>query len=155
MGSDFKYQPAVETNRMITLDMITSAAMPNANILCDALLDDLKRIATGSSNWGSPNLVGFPDAGNSVSELLAAMLTPLFNQNLAKQDICSALPIFKEMETVHWLRQDTGSKVESAYQSSAEIGNLLTPGGCLSDTVATMAARERVILGSRMIGVLV
>ena len=152
-GIDFKCQSAVKANPTSTPNTVTFPDMPNAGITCDGLLDEFKRIAAGSANWGSPNFMGFPDAGNSVPALCAAVLTPFINQNLANQDICSPLATFVEMETVHWLRQNMGFKVESTYRSSTEIGGVLTLGGCLSNTVAMMAAREYVFPGSRMTGV--
>ena len=100
-GIDFKCQSAVKANPTSIPDTITFPDMPNAGITCDGLLDEFKRIAAGSANWGSPNFMGFPDAGNSVPALCAAVLTPFINQNLANQDICSPLATFVEMETVH------------------------------------------------------
>jgi hypothetical protein len=129
IGMNFKCQSAVKANPTSTPESVIFPDMPNAGISCDGLMEAFKRIAAGSANWGSPNFMGFPDAGNSVPALCAAMLTPFINQNLANQDICSPLATFVEMETVHWLRQNVGFEVESTYRSSTEIGGVLTLGG--------------------------
>ncbi|KAE9970752.1 hypothetical protein EG327_010164 [Venturia inaequalis] len=60
---------------------------------------------------------------------------------------------FVEMEVVHWLRSQLGFFVAPKYKAAHEIGSTLTLGGCLSNTITLMAARERLFLGSGMEGV--
>ncbi|RDI83898.1 hypothetical protein Vi05172_g6346 [Venturia inaequalis] len=57
---------------------------------------------------------------------------------------------FVEMEVVHWLRSQLGFFVAPKYKAAHEIGSTLTLGGCLSNTITLMAARERLFLGSAM-----
>lgn len=52
------------------------------------------------------------------------------------------------MEVVHWLRQQFGYEVPGSYATVREIGGVLTLGGCLSNTIALMAARESLFPGS-------
>ena len=70
------------------------------------------------------------------------------NQNPCNQDICAPVATFVEMEVVHWLRQLLGYQVPSAYSCSQEAGGILTVGGCLSNTIAKMAAREKAFPGT-------
>lgn len=96
--------------------------------------------------------MGFPDAANSIPALGAAMFIPFVNQNLCNQDIQAPAASFIEMEVVHWLRQQLGFKVAAEYTTVTEIGGVMTSGGCLSNTVGMMAARESLFPGSGMTG---
>ncbi|KAF2823791.1 hypothetical protein CC86DRAFT_372006 [Ophiobolus disseminans] len=64
-GIDFKCQPTVKTHPTSTPETVTFPDMPNAGISYDGLLNEFKRIAAGSANWGSPNFMGFPDAATA------------------------------------------------------------------------------------------
>lgn len=76
------------------------------------------------------------------------MLVPFLNQNMCNQDIQAPIASFVEMEVVHWLRQQLGFAVPESYGTATEIGGIMTAGGCLSNTVGMMAAREKLIPGS-------
>jgi glutamate/tyrosine decarboxylase-like PLP-dependent enzyme len=52
------------------------------------------------------------------------------------------------MEVVHWLRKQLGYEVPGSYATVREIGGVFTLGGCLSNTIALMAARETLFPGS-------
>jgi L-2,4-diaminobutyrate decarboxylase len=56
------------------------------------------------------------------------------------------------MEVVHWLRENLGYSVPSSYSKSREIGGILTLGGCLSNTIALLAAREKLFPGCGLNG---
>ncbi|KIP11514.1 hypothetical protein PHLGIDRAFT_114370 [Phlebiopsis gigantea 11061_1 CR5-6] len=100
--------------------------------------------------WGSPHFLGFPDAGNNAAGLAASVLAPLLNQNMANQNVCSPEATFTEMEVVHWMCAALGYPVPITYRAA---GGFLTPGGCLSNTVALVAAREtRLFPGSGLTG---
>ena len=126
--------------------------MPESGMSYDELAQGFSAIASKSSNWGSPNFLGFPDAGNNVAGLAAAVFTPLLNQNMANQDICSPEATFIEMEVIHWLREALGYSVPSSYSTASEIGGILTLGGCLSNTIALVAAREKLFPGCGLNG---
>jgi glutamate/tyrosine decarboxylase-like PLP-dependent enzyme len=127
--------------------------MPESGLSYSELAHAFSQIACKSSNWGSPNFLGFPDAGNNVAGLAAAVLTPLLNQNMANQNICSPEATFIEMEVVHWMRAALGYSVPSTYSMASEIGGVLTLGGCLSNTISLVAARERLFPGSSLGGI--
>ena len=152
LGIDFKCRDKVKAIPDQTPASKSFDEMPSAGISYDELLAEFEGLAAASSNWGSPNFMGFPDAGNNVAALTAAVFTPLLNQNMANQDICAPVATFMEMEVVHWLRQQLGFAVPGVYSASREIGGTLTLGGCLSNTVALMAAREHTFPDSKMTG---
>lgn len=72
---------------------------------------------------------------------------------MANQEICSPEATFVEMEVIHWLREALGYSVPATYSASSGIGGILTPGGCLSNTIALLAAREKLFLGSGLSGI--
>ena len=127
-------------------------SMPEEGISLGQLLECYHEIVQASTNFSSPSFLGFPDAANSVPALGAAMLVPLINQNMCNQDIQAPSATFVEMEVVHWLRQQLGYRVPSAYTTVTEIGGVLTVGGCLSNTYGLMAARESLFPGSGSTG---
>ncbi|KAJ7601751.1 pyridoxal phosphate-dependent transferase, partial [Mycena rosella] len=111
LGIDFKTSENVSAQGQgmsSEREHVSFTAMPDSGISPDELVRAYEEIASKSSNWGSPNFLGFPDAGNNMAGLAAAVLTPLLNQNMANQDICSPEATFIEMETIHWLREALG-----------------------------------------------
>ena len=94
---------------------------------------------------------GFPDTGNNVAGLAASVLVPLLNQNMANHDISSREATFIKMEVVHWIRAALGYSVAPTYSMASEIGGILILGG-LSNTIALVAARERLFPGSGLRG---
>jgi len=143
LGAAFKTSGNVTRGISSGRPDVSFATMPESGVSYDSLVQEFSEIASKSSNWGSPNFLGFPDAGNNVAGLAASVLTPLLNQNMANQDICSPEATFKEMEVVHWLREALGYSVPRSYSKASEIGGILTLGGCLSNTIALLAAREK------------
>ncbi|KAK3944993.1 pyridoxal phosphate-dependent transferase [Diplogelasinospora grovesii] len=143
LGVSFKSSEPVFTQPRPARTHVSFESMPADGISLPELLGHFEDLAGRSSNWGSPAFLGFPDSGNSVPGIGASLLVPLLNQNLANQDICAPEATFLEMEVVHWLRELMGYTVPARYATSAEIGGVLTLGGCLSNTIAMVAARER------------
>ena len=48
--------------------------MPSEGLTTQHLIKELKELASFSTNWGSPRFMGFPDAGNGMPALGAAVL---------------------------------------------------------------------------------
>jgi len=134
-------------------EVVSFDRMPESGLSYSELAQAFSQIAYKSSNWGSPNFLGFPDTGNNVAGLAASILTPLLNQNMANQNICSPEATFIEMEVVHWMRSALGYSVPPTYSMASEIGGVLTLGGCLSNTISLVAARERLFPGSGLGGI--
>ncbi|KAJ7060275.1 pyridoxal phosphate-dependent transferase [Mycena amicta] len=152
LGIGFKTSENVSAPRGHEREHVSFTAMPDLGISPDELVQAYEEIASKSSNWGSPNFLGFPDAGNNMAGLAAAVLTPLLNQNMANQDICSPEATFIEMETIHWLREALGYPVPNSYSAASSIGGILTLGGCLSNCIALVAAREKLFPGCSLHG---
>ena len=93
--------------------------MPEHGMSVESLITEWSAIAAKSANWGATGFMGFPDAGNALPVIGAAILVPFLNQNMANQDICAPHATFVEMEIVHWLRQQLGFPVASEYQTLA------------------------------------
>lgn len=152
IGIKFKSQPEVQKKQLA--ESVTKAfdPMPEVGLSCEQLLECFQDITQHSTNFASPKFMGFPDAANSIPALGAAILIPFINQNMCNQDIQAPAASFVEMEVVHWLRQQLGFQVPSEYTTVTEIGGIMTAGGCLSNTVGMMAAREHLFPGSGMTG---
>ena len=148
LGMQFKTQSKVKTAPMSTPAVKSFDPFPTNGISYEELIQCYAKIAAPSTNWASPNFMGFPDSGNAAPALGAALLVPFLNQNLANQEICAPVATFIEMEVVHWLRQLLGYQVLDTYTSSQDAGGVLTLGGTLSNTVALMAARENAFPGT-------
>lgn len=155
LGVDFKTQSTVNPNYPSIPAAKSFGRIPDRGLSNEQLLVEFRNLAQASSNWASPNFMGFPDAGNSTPGLGAAMLIPFLNQNLANQDICAPTATFIEMEVVHWLRSQLGFPTATECKAASEIGGILTLGGCLSNTIALMAAWEKLFPGSGIEGLLV
>ncbi|KAI0002621.1 pyridoxal phosphate-dependent transferase [Xylariaceae sp. FL0662B] len=152
IGLDFRAQPHVRDDARPTPTSVQFSNLPRTGAAYDDLLDQFRDIARGSVHWGSPNWVGFPDCGNSVPSLGAALMVPLLGQNLCNQDVTSPSATFTEMEVVHWLRENLGYAVPDVYHNALEIGGILTVGGSLSNAIALIAAREAAFPGSGVDG---
>ena len=96
--------------------------------------------------------MGFPDSGNAVPLVAASFLIPLVNQNLALQDACASSAAFVEMELIHCLRKLLGYQPPEKYFFLRDTGGVIILGGCLSNIVTLMAAREYTFLGSGLVG---
>ncbi|KAF3030314.1 hypothetical protein E8E11_002132 [Didymella keratinophila] len=154
LGISFKTSPTVRSGMAkVVPGKVTFGRMPEAGLSSERLLQEFEKIASSSSNWSSPNFLGFPDAANSVPGLAAAMLIPMLNQNMANQEICSPQATFIEMEVIHWLRDALGYSVPTSYSAASDVGGVETLGGCLSNTIALLAAREKLFPGSGLKGI--
>ncbi|PVH91212.1 PLP-dependent transferase [Periconia macrospinosa] len=154
LGISFKTSPNVFSERVKAVpSKVTFDRMPKAGLSFEGLMQEFEDITLSSSNWSSPNFLGFPDAANSVAGLAAAMLIPMLNQNMANQEICSPEATFKEMEVIHWLREALGYSVPISYMAASGVGGVETLGGCLSNTIALLAAREKLFPGSSLKGI--
>ncbi|CAF3446672.1 unnamed protein product [Fusarium graminearum] len=154
LGIDFRASDTIFSEETeASPSRISFDKIPESGLSYEELIQQFASVASKSSNWGSPNFLGFPDAANNVAGLAAALLIPLLNQNIANQEICSPEATFIEMEVVHWLRETVGYPVPETYTKASGIGGVLTLGGCLSNTIALLAAREKCFPGSGIQGI--
>ncbi|KAL5626029.1 hypothetical protein FOBRF1_000372 [Fusarium oxysporum] len=146
-------RPGYQEGQSIVPRQVSFDSMPMSGLTDEQLIDEFKSIIAKSTNSRSRNLLGFPDATVCPAALGAALLIPLLNQSMANPETCPPEATLVEMEIIHWLREALGYPVLGTYTKAMDIGGVFTPGGCLSNTVALLAAREKCFPGSRLRGI--
>lgn len=101
IGIKFKPQPEVQYKQAEIPETQSFDPMPKDGMTCTQLLECFPKISQHSTNFASPNFLGFPDAANSIPALGAVMLVPFINQNMCNQDIQAPAASIIEMEVVH------------------------------------------------------
>ncbi|KAF5599828.1 glutamic acid decarboxylase [Fusarium pseudoanthophilum] len=132
---------------------ISFSSMPESGLTDEQLIDEFTSIIAESTKSSSPNFLGSSNATMCRAAMGAALLIPLLNQNMTNPETCPPKATFVEMEVIHWLREALGYPVLGAYTKATDVGGVFTPGGCLSNTVALLAAREKCFPGSRLTGI--
>jgi glutamate/tyrosine decarboxylase-like PLP-dependent enzyme len=118
----------------------------------EALVADMSSLVNQYSiNQSTVNFMAFPESGNSKGAVAAAMLTPLWNQNLISVDKSAPLATFIEVQVIQWLRQIVGYDCEPTV-SAENIGGIAATGGVMSNTNGLLVARSRVFAESRRKG---
>lgn len=84
IGIGFKMQPQVKLAKTQIPETKSFDDIPETGINLEQLYRHFEGIALESSNWASPNFMGFPDSGNSVPAIAASILIPLLNQNMVR-----------------------------------------------------------------------
>lgn len=128
-------------------------SMPTSGLTDEQLINEFESIIAKYTNSRSRNFLGFSGATMCPAALGAALLIPLPNQNMANPETCPPEATLVEMEIIHWLREALGYPVLGTYTKAMDIGGVFTPGGCLSNTIALLAAREKCFPGSRLRGI--
>ncbi|KAF5631436.1 glutamic acid decarboxylase [Fusarium sp. NRRL 52700] len=127
--------------------------MPEFGLTDEQLVHEFISIIAKCTKSRSEDFLGFSDVATCPVALGAALLIPLLNQNMANPETCPPKATFVEMEVIHWLREALGYPVLGAYTKAMDVGGVFTPGGCLSNTVALLAAREKCFPGSLLSGI--
>ncbi len=110
-------------------------------------MKEFMMLMQSSTNFSSKNFVGFPDAGNSIAANLASLLSTCMNQNMINETFCSPKATFIEMETISWLRELIGYIGPKTFSSAADAGGAAVIGGVHANTIALLAAREKLFPG--------
>ncbi|RBR10279.1 hypothetical protein FVER53590_26520 [Fusarium verticillioides] len=139
--------------QIIVPRQVSFSSLPESGLTDHQLIHEFISIIAESTKSNSPNFLGSSDAAMCPAAMGAALLIPLLNQNMADPETCPPRATFVEMEVIHWLRVALGYPVLGAYTRVMDVGGIFTPGGCLSNTVALLAAREKCFPGSRLIGI--
>ncbi|KAF5639129.1 glutamic acid decarboxylase [Fusarium tjaetaba] len=139
--------------QIIVPRQVSFSSMPESGLTDEQLIHEFTSIIAGSTKSSSPNFLVSSDATMCHAAMGAALLIPLLNQNMANPETCPPKATFVEMEVIHWLREALGYPVLGAYTKAMDVGGIFTPGGCLSNTVALLAAREKRFPGSRLNGI--
>lgn len=152
LGVDFKNQKKVIQEYQEEREFVRFDDIPQVGISINELEKIYQNVLKKSTNFSSPNFVGFPDAGNSVVGISSNILSVFLNQNLINQNFCAPEATFIEMETIHWLRKLVGYKTPERYNMASDIAGACVHGGVLSNCIALLAARERVFPGTMTSG---
>lgn len=152
-GLEYKNRPNVLplSRRKIT-EWTTPDAPPEKGISLDLLVESLIDVAKASSNLGSENFLGFPDAGSSVAANLAGVLSLFLNQNLVNESFCAPEATFVELDTILWLRQLAGYILPRTINAAEDAGGVAVTGGVQSNAIGLLAARERLVPGALQLG---
>ncbi|QGI61735.1 hypothetical protein CEK26_005703 [Fusarium fujikuroi] len=142
------HRPDHAEARSIVPRQISFDSMSESGLTDEQLIPELRSIITKSTNLTSRDFLGFPDVTMCPAAVGAAPLIPLLNQNMVNPETCPPEATFVEMEVIHWLREALGYPVLGAYTKAMDVGGVFTPGGCLSNFVALLAAREKCFPGS-------
>ncbi|CVK93365.1 related to glutamic acid decarboxylase [Fusarium proliferatum] len=142
------HRPDHAEARSIVPRQISFDSMSESGLTDEQLIPELRSIIAKSTNLTSRDFLGFPDVTMCPAAVGAALLIPLLNQNMANPETCPPEATFVEMEVIHWLREALGYPVLGAYTKAMDVGGVFTPGGCLSNFVALLAAREKCFPGS-------
>src|SRR5690606_5825372 len=94
-----------------------------------------------------------PDAGNNISALRGALLTPIINQNMISVDKSAPLGTFIEIELIKKLRAIIGY-VPTEVTSAIDVGGVATVGGVAANATALLVARTIMLPESRKRGVI-
>ena len=131
----------------------TSGALPlHGSGSVAALLSEMATlVGTYSINQSTANFMAFPESGNSKAAVAAAMLIPLWNQNLISVDKSAPLATFVEVQVVEWLRNLVGYNCAPTL-SALNIGGVTATGGVMSNTVGLLVARSLVYPEARKSG---
>lgn len=146
VGAEFKLRTKVSAKRIDkeARVQIANETLPVKESTPEAVLEEFcGRILPYCYNFSSPNFMGFPDAGNSVSGITGAVLSELLQQNLINQSFCSPSGTFVEMAVINWLRQIVGYDDVRLDADVFNAGGIITGGGTTSNTTAMLLAREK------------
>lgn len=97
------------------------------------------------TNFSATKFMWFPDAGNSISGLVWAILSDFLQQNLINQNFCAPSATFVEVATIQWLRTIVGysNNTQQQMKDIEDVGGIITGWGTTSNAIAMLLARER------------
>lgn len=154
-GIDFKLRENVADKTVSPTDAKSFIeSFPEEGIPTEELVRQFReRFLPFCTNFGSPQFMGFPDAGNSVAALAGGIAADLVNQNLINQTFCSPVGTFAEISVIRWLRETVGYDVGEKVESVWDVGGIITPGGTGSNATGILLARENKFPGAMQKGV--
>jgi len=116
---------------------------PENGMPVEAVIKEFReRILPYCTNFSSPQFMGFPDAGNSVSAIAGGIAELMANQNLINQSFCSPVGTFAEIAVIQWLRETVGYAIKPEIKDIWDVGGIITPGGTGSNATGILLARE-------------
>ena len=145
-------RPLVYKNPTELLQMTASDVPVIGSSSIQALLTEMMEIVdTHSINQSTTNFTAFPESGNSKAAVAAAMLVPVWNQNLISVDKSGPVGTFIEIQVIEWLRSLIGYDCAPVV-SALNMGGVTGTGGVMSNTAGLLVARSRAFPHSRQHG---
>lgn len=142
LGIDFKLNNKVNESHfkkeMLNelLDLPLNESTPE-----EILIEFKEKILPYCTNFSSEKFMGFPDAGNSISGIIGAIISDFMQQNLINSSFCAPIATFTEIAVVNWLRKIIGYETKN-INNIWDTGGIITYGGTGSNTTAMLLARE-------------
>jgi len=131
-----------------------SESMPQEGENIESLIEKIELdMLPYCTNFSSPYAMAFPDAGNSIAALSAAILSDFINQNLINWSPCSPVGTIIEIIVINWLRELVGFSVIKNPSAPSDVGGIVTSGGVASNVIAQLLARENAFPGTMKKGV--
>lgn len=144
LGIDFKLDNAVR--KKCSGESLASLAedkpLSSGQDIYEVLNYFKEKVLPESTNFSSPNFMGFPDAGNSLAGIAGGVLALFLQQNLINQSFCAPSGTFIEASMIKWAREKIGYTPVTHYHNPWDLGGVVTTGGTLSNTMGIMLARE-------------
>lgn len=126
-----------------TLRRAVAEALPEGEGDFDRVLQEFdERVASLSVAQSASGYLAFPDAGNALSAVAGALISPLLNQNLIAVDRSAPAATFVEIQVVEWLRELLGYESASLEELTGvrDVAGLWTTGGHMSNHIAMLVA---------------
>jgi L-2,4-diaminobutyrate decarboxylase len=118
-----------------------SGSIPNSGLCTRDLQLVIDDIMNYSTNFSSPNFMGFPDAGNSIAGLMGGIIEATLQQNLLNSSFCAKAATFIEISTVRWIRELIGYE-NKELKCIKDLGGVATVGGTSSNMYGILMARN-------------
>ena len=124
-------------------DFISIEDIPKEGNLLHDSVNKIMQTLNKNINFSSKKFMGFPDSGNSMAGLLAAIVEVFLQQNLINKEICSPFGTRVEANVISWLRQIVGYSYVQQVTDVTQLGGAVTTGGVMSNTYALMADKKK------------
>ncbi|MDO4698553.1 MAG: pyridoxal-dependent decarboxylase [Pasteurellaceae bacterium] len=124
-------------------EVIEISSLPTRGQRLDSSIRHILNTLDRNINFSSNKFMGFPDSGNSLAGLTAAIIEIFLQQNLINKNICSPMGTEIEAEVISWLREIIGYSFDNKIYDVTKLGGAITTGGVMSNTYALMAAKRK------------
>ena len=142
IGLNFKLNNEVK-EKQLSMEMINDLMkIPYDESNVEQVISEFtQKILPYCTNFSNEKFMGFPDAGNSISGVVGAIISDFMQQNLINSSFCAPIATFTEISVIKWLREIIGYNI-SDINNIWDVGGIITYGGTGSNATAMLLARE-------------
>ena len=142
IGLNFKLNNEVK-EKQLSLEIINDLMkIPYDESNVEQVISEFtQKILPYCTNFSNEKFMGFPDAGNSISGVVGAIISDFMQQNLINSSFCAPIATFTEISVIKWLREIIGYNI-SDINNIWDVGGIITYGGTGSNVTAMLLARE-------------